>query len=173
MFLLLTALSTILCFLRREGIFFFSENIFPPSWQFNMAGHVPVPPTFLPCPREPSIPFDMWMQMFRNYMLINATGAAWSEAHRRATLLHCLGAEGQRNFYSLLDTGDSFDSAVAALEKHYTPKVNVAVERHAFRQQRQAPHETIAQYVTMILLLNGDSRTERMKWSVTGGWTCR
>lgn len=89
--------------------------------------------------------------MFRNYMLvINATGAAWPEARRRATLLHCLGAEGQRTFYSLPDTGDSFDSAVAALEKHYTPKVNVVVERHAFRQRRQAPHETIAQYVAVL-----------------------
>lgn len=83
-------------------------------------------------------------------LVINATGAAWPEARRRATLLHCLGAEGQRTFYSLLDTGDSFDSALAALEKHYTPKVNVVVERHAFRQRRQAPHETIAQYVAVV-----------------------
>lgn len=77
----------------------------------------------------------MWMRIFKNYLLvINATGNAWPEARRRATLLHCLGAEGQRTFYSLPDTGDTFDSAVAALEKHYTPKVNVVVERHAFRQ---------------------------------------
>lgn len=48
--------------------------------------------------------------------------------------LHCLGAEGQQTFYSLPDTGDLFDSAVAALEKHYTPRVNVVVEHHAFRQ---------------------------------------
>ncbi|XP_048842528.1 uncharacterized protein LOC125715236 isoform X3 [Brienomyrus brachyistius] len=116
-----------------------------------MAGNVPAPPMFLPCPGEPPIPFDMWLRIFKNYLLvINATGNAWPEARRRATLLHCLGTEGQRTFYSLPDTGDSFDSAVTALEKHYTPKVNVVVERHTFRQRKQAPHETIIQYAAVL-----------------------
>lgn len=60
---------------------------------------------------------------------------------------------GPRTFYSLPDTGDTFDSAAAALEKHYTPKANVVVERHAYRQKRQAPHETIAQYAAVLLEL--------------------
>ena len=48
-----------------------------------MAGNVPAPPMFLPCPGEPQIPFDMWMRIFKNYLLvINATGNAWPEARR-------------------------------------------------------------------------------------------
>lgn len=58
--------------------------------------------------------------------------------------------EGQRLFHSLPDTGDTFASAVAALERHFTPKVNVVAERHVFRQRKQAPHETITQYVAAL-----------------------
>ena len=69
--------------------------------------NVPPPPMFLPCPGEPPMPFDMWMRIFNNYMLvINATGNAWPEARKRATLLQCLGVERQQTFYSLPDTGD-------------------------------------------------------------------
>ncbi|ROL48337.1 hypothetical protein DPX16_21823 [Anabarilius grahami] len=62
---------------------------------------------FLPCPGEPIMPFDMWLRMFDNYLLaINAVGSAWPDARKRATLLHCLGVEGQRIFYALPDTVD-------------------------------------------------------------------
>ncbi|XP_030595617.1 uncharacterized protein LOC115787179 [Archocentrus centrarchus] len=109
----------------------------------------------------------MWMRMFSNYLLvINATGNAWPDARKRATLLHCLGAEGQRIFYCLTNTGDTFSSAVAALEKHFSPKVNIVVERHAFRKRTQAPHETVEQYVTALRDLGSkcdfDDKTEEM-----------
>ncbi|XDV20064.1 hypothetical protein PO909_025446 [Leuciscus waleckii] len=101
---------------------------------------------FLPCPGEPSMLFDMWLRMFNNYLLvINAWGDAWPDIRKRATLLHCLGPEGQRIFYALPETGDTYVSAVSALEKHFTPKVNVVVERYAFRKRAQFPHETIVQ----------------------------
>ena len=98
-----------------------------------MSVHVPAPAMFLPCPGEPSIPFETWLRMFRNYMLvINATRNAWPTTRKRAILLHCLGAEGQRIFYALPDSGTSLEQAVAALQKHFIPKVNVVVERHTF-----------------------------------------
>uniref|UniRef100_A0AAV2L9Y2 Glucagon / GIP / secretin / VIP family domain-containing protein n=1 Tax=Knipowitschia caucasica TaxID=637954 RepID=A0AAV2L9Y2_KNICA len=34
-----------------------------------MAGNVPPPPAFLPSPGEPTMPFEMWMRMFNNYLL--------------------------------------------------------------------------------------------------------
>ncbi len=71
-------------------------------------------------------------------------------ARKRATLLHCLGTEGQRIFYALPEKGDTYASAISALEKHFTPKVNVIVERYAFRKRAQFPHETIAQYVAAL-----------------------
>ena len=113
--------------------------------------NVPSPTHFLPCPGTPAIPFKTWMRMFENYLLvINATGNTWPNARRRATLLHCLGTEGQRIFYSLPDTGDTYDSAVAALKLHFTPAVNVVVERHKFRKRLQNPHETVTQYIAAL-----------------------
>lgn len=73
------------------------------------AATVPLPAPFLPCPGEPTIQFKIWKKMFENYLLvIDATGAAWPEARQRAVLLHCLGTEGQRIFYTLPNTGTTF-----------------------------------------------------------------
>ena len=66
---------------------------------------------------------------------------------KRALLLHCLGAEGQRIFYTLTDGGTSYESAVTALCAHFKPPINVVVERHKFRQRVQRPPETVAEYV--------------------------
>ncbi|CAL9696624.1 unnamed protein product [Knipowitschia caucasica] len=91
--------------------------------------NVPPPPAFLPSPGEPTMPFEMWMRIFNNYLLvINASGNSWPEGRKRATLLHCLGTEEQCLFYTLPETGDTMASAVTALQKHFTPKVNVVVE---------------------------------------------
>ncbi len=71
-----------------------------------------------PAPREPTMPLNMWLHMFNNYLLeINAKGSAWPDAQRRATLLHCLGAKGQRIFYALTDPGETYDTSIAALKK--------------------------------------------------------
>ena len=116
-----------------------------------MAANVPFPCFFLPTPGVPSIPFKTWRQIFENYLLvINATGNAWPAARRRAVLLHCLGTEGQRLFYSLPDTGTDYDAAMAALEAYFVLKTNTVAERHAFRKRVQRPDETVLQYVTAL-----------------------
>uniref|UniRef100_A0A671RPS4 Retrotransposon gag domain-containing protein n=1 Tax=Sinocyclocheilus anshuiensis TaxID=1608454 RepID=A0A671RPS4_9TELE len=106
---------------------------------------------FLSCPGEPTMPFDMWLCIFDNYLLvINAVGNAWPDTRKRATLLHCLGAEGQCIFYALPDTGETYDTSVTALQKQFMPKVNVVVEQLTFRKRVQAPHENIQQYVAAL-----------------------
>ncbi len=101
-----------------------------------MGASVPSPPPFLSGSGEPPLPFDTWQKIFQNYMIvIQATGDAWPEARRRAVLLHCLGTEGQRLFYTLPDTGTTFEEAMTALQKHFVPKVNVVACRHTFRQR--------------------------------------
>ncbi len=108
---------------------------------------MPFPSLFLPFPL---IPFKTWSQIFENYLLvIRASGDDWPNAQRRAVLLHCLGTEGQRFFYSLLNTGTDYDSAMAALLVHFSPKAHV-VERHAFCKRTQALHETFLQYVAAL-----------------------
>ncbi|MED6242065.1 hypothetical protein ATANTOWER_032626 [Ataeniobius toweri] len=101
-----------------------------------MAAKVHPLPLFLPCPGEPAL-VDAYVQQL---LVINATGNAWPDAQWTATLLHCLGAEGVWTFYSLTNTGDTISSAVVALQKHFSPKVNIFVLRHAIRQPSQAPH---------------------------------
>lgn len=113
--------------------------------------NTPFPTPYLPCPGEPAIPFTTWEKIFRNYLLvINASGDEWPEARTRALLLHCLGTEGQQIFYTLPDTGDTLDSAIAALQTHFNPKINVVAERHAFRKRTQATSESVLHYVAAL-----------------------
>lgn len=83
-------------------------------------------------------------------LAINTSGDSWTAARRRAVLLHCLGTEGQRIFYTLPNTGTTYDDAMSALESHFIPKVNVVVARHQFRQRAQRTDETIAQYTSAL-----------------------
>ena len=116
-----------------------------------MATNVPFPAFFLPTPGEPSIPFKTWRQIFENYLLvIAASGNSWPNSRRRAVLLHCLGTEGQRLFYSLPDAGTTYENAMTALETYFVPKTNVVAERHAFRKRIQLQNETVLQYVTAL-----------------------
>lgn len=65
------------------------------------------PPPFLPTPGCPSLPWEEWEQTFTVYLL--ASGAAELPPQRRkAILLHCLGAEGQRVYRTLPLYGSSF-----------------------------------------------------------------
>ncbi|KAI2643843.1 Retrovirus-related Pol polyprotein from transposon 17.6 [Labeo rohita] len=112
---------------------------------------VPAPAPFLPCSGEPAIPFITWRKIFENYLLaINATGGSWSDARKRAVLLHSLGTEGQRLFYTLPDTGTTFEHAMNALEDYFMPKVNTVVARHRFRQCSQRADETIPQFLSAL-----------------------
>ncbi|XP_054873664.1 uncharacterized protein LOC129350628 [Amphiprion ocellaris] len=116
-----------------------------------MSASVPCPPFFLPRVGEPPIPLATKRKMFKNYMLvINATGEAWPDARKRAVLLHCLGPEGQRLFYTLPDQGDTIAAAMAALEKQFVPKVNVVACRHSFRQCVQCSDKSATQYVAAL-----------------------
>ena len=58
------------------------------------------PAPFLPSGTEPAIPWTSWSGMFDNY-LTAIGGTEFSTERRRAILLTCLGAEGQRIFESL------------------------------------------------------------------------
>ena len=112
---------------------------------------LPMPAQYLPCAGEPSIPFGTWRKMFENYLLaIHATGNTWPDGRKRALLIHALGTEGQRLFYSLPDTGTTYDEAMAALEKQFKPKVNIVVARHQFRQRAQRADESVPQYMAAL-----------------------
>ena len=134
------------------------------------------PPSFLPTPGSPSMPWKQWKGMFENYSL--AAGAnKFNDDRRRALLLHCLGAEGQRVFHTLPPSSTSGDStpsateqcsyseALARLDNHFTPALNVVAERYRFRQRGQRHDESVEDYISSLRSLSltcefGDMRDE-------------
>ncbi len=89
--------------------------------------------------------------MFQNYLLVvGASGDAWPVERKQALLLHCLGTEGQKLFYSLPNQGDSMEDAIATLKAHFSPRRNIVAEHHAFGKRVQAPGKTIIQYVAAL-----------------------
>nr|XP_054933843.1 uncharacterized protein LOC129387976 [Dermacentor andersoni] len=122
------------------------------------------PPFFLPAPGRPSLPWEQWEQMFNVYLL--ASGAApFKPEQRKAILLHCLGAEGQR-IYQTLHAGtsaaaraddksivappDEYDSAFAALRHQFSTSRNVIIERHRFHCRSQHTGESVHDFVAAL-----------------------
>lgn len=114
------------------------------------AVNAPFPSPFLPCLGELTIPFTMWEKMFSSYLLvINAAGEEWPQARKIAHLLHCLGTEGQRIFYTHPDTDDTLDP-IATLQTYFNTKINVVAERHTFRKRTQVPSKSVLHYVAAL-----------------------
>ena len=137
-----------------------------------MAGLQP-PPSFLPTPGSPAIPWKQWKALFENFLL--ASGASkFNDDRRRAMLLHCLGPEGQRVFHTLPATSEeaagtsasaddtpaasvppcSYAETLKRLDSHFTPAVNVVAERYRFRQRGQHHDEPVDDYVSSLRALS-------------------
>lgn len=84
--------------------------------------------------------------MFQTY-LVAIDIEKWPNTRIRAVLLHCLSNEGQWIFYALLNSGTKYEEAVEAMRAHFILEINVVVERHKFRQRKQKPNVTEAEYV--------------------------
>ena len=90
------------------------------------------PAPFLPAAGEPAIPWSRWSAMFANY-LVAIGGTDFAVERRRAILLTCLGAEGQRIFDTLPpavkpDGEDDYDFAKRRLDEAFSPRTNVCAE---------------------------------------------
>ncbi|PIK48057.1 hypothetical protein BSL78_15069 [Apostichopus japonicus] len=128
---------------------------------------IPPPIQFLPTPGTPSTPWAQWKQLFMNYLLASDLLTATPE-RKQALLLHSLGAEGQRIFYTLPqpvppptttpatptssapDTADIFEQTLQILQSHFQPMVNVVAERFRFRKRAQLPGESVDNYIASL-----------------------
>ncbi|KAL7861715.1 hypothetical protein SRHO_G00131560 [Serrasalmus rhombeus] len=121
---------------------------------------LPPPPAFLETPGDPSMTFSSWIRMFDNYILALGQDDI-PDKRKRALLIHCLGTEGQRIFYTLEVENDTYAAALAALKSFFVPKINVVAERNKFRQRSQRPGESVVQFVAALrgLLVHCDFGT--------------
>ena len=112
------------------------------------------PAPFLPAAGEPAIPWVRWTGIFSNY-LEAIGGTEFPVARRRAILLTCLGAEGQRIYETLpaavkREGEDDFKFAQRRLSEFFSPRVNVCAERYRFRCRAQQPGEPVLQWVAAL-----------------------
>ncbi|PIK54155.1 hypothetical protein BSL78_08940 [Apostichopus japonicus] len=85
---------------------------------------IPPPAYFLPTPGAPTLPWVQWKQVFDNYLLA-AGGDAYTPSRKKALLLHCLGTEGQRIYYSL-DQANTNTASTIAPSTTITPPTTTA-----------------------------------------------
>ena len=102
------------------------------------------------------------------------TGFNITEDNRkRALLLYYSGDEVGDIFDTLPDTGTDYSTAKTALTKHFQPSKSTEYERYVFRQSKQQPDETTAQYHTRLQHLavgcQFDKRDEEIKSQIIQG----
>lgn len=106
------------------------------------------PPPFLQTPGEPAVGFEAWEKIFETY-LIALSDKELADKRKRALLIHCIGVEAQRIFYTL-ESGTTYAEAVKALKAFFVPKVNIVAERNKFRLRSQNVGESIVHYVAAL-----------------------
>ncbi|XP_071510902.1 uncharacterized protein [Diadema antillarum] len=95
---------------------------------------------------EPATIGKRWAKYVKRLDNLFTAFAVKDAKQQRALLLHYAGPEVSDIFDTLPDTGEDYESAKAALGKHFCPSVNIEYEHFVFRQCRQTEDETVDQY---------------------------
>ena len=93
--------------------------------------------------------WKVWRQKFETYLL--ATEICNKEKTQCAQLLPLIGDEGFTIYNTFEFTGNEKDKIkplIKKLEEHFTPKKNLAFERHNFLTHKQSEFQSIDQYIT-------------------------
>ena len=95
--------------------------------------------------------------MFENY-LVASGGETFQPRRKMALLLHCLGTEGQRIYFSLpepitikqediSEVNNCYTQAMERVEKHYLVPENKLTTRIKFKNRMMLPGETVDNYL--------------------------
>ena len=88
---------------------------------------LPPPSPFLALPGEPSVPWIRWIVSFETYLLAANLDNVF-DARKRALLLRCLGAEGQR-VHRTFAKSTLYKDAVEHLEEHFAAPQSALLHR--------------------------------------------
>ncbi|KAK0152341.1 hypothetical protein N1851_006252 [Merluccius polli] len=106
---------------------------------------LPPPSPFLALLGEPPVPWPRWISSFETYILAAGLEDV-SAVRKRALLLHCLGAEGQRVF-GTLGNASTYTHAVELLKAHFAAPQSALLRRVIFRRRHQRSGESVTQFV--------------------------
>ncbi|XP_034192266.2 uncharacterized protein LOC117609734 [Osmia lignaria lignaria] len=112
-------------------------------------------PTFNPNENDGNV-YAAWKRWLRAFELFVASKNVTDINRKKAMLLHHGGLELQDVFYTLPNADmvaegeNAYEKAMDALTTHFKPKLNMAYERHVFRQLKQKEGETMNQYITRL-----------------------
>ena len=107
--------------------------------------NLPLPTPFMLTPGSPVMPWNTWIRTFRNNLTAaGATGTEFPKERQIALLVHYLGAEGQRIYYSILPSPPptTLKATISLLQGHFAPQENVVAARYKFRSRGQFSGET-------------------------------
>ena len=91
------------------------------------------------------MPWPRWISSFETYILAAGLEDV-STVRKRALLLHCLGAEGQRVF-GTLGNATTYTNAVELLKAHFAAPQSALLRRVIFRRRHQRSGESVTQFV--------------------------
>ncbi|KAK0135792.1 hypothetical protein N1851_028356 [Merluccius polli] len=106
---------------------------------------LPPPSPFLALSGEPPVPWPRWISSFETYILAAGLEDV-SAVRKRALLLHCLGAEGQRVF-GTLGNASTYAHAVELLKAHFAAPQSALLRCVIFRRRHQRSGESVTQFV--------------------------
>ena len=123
------------------------------------------------CKGELSSIGTRWKRWIRAFELFVVGKGVTNAAQKKALLLHCAGMSVQDIYYTLpavAGDADVYEKAKTALEQHFSPQVNLAYERHVFRNIEQKESETVEQYIIRLkqqaeVCEFGDSLNDQLK----------
>ena len=98
--------------------------------------------------------WKLWIQRFKIYLVANNLENE-QEKRKVCLLMHYLGEDIMSIFFSFnvsLET-ITYKTLVEKFDEYFSPKKNIAVERHNFFKRKQESNETIDKFVTGLKIL--------------------